>query len=640
VLDAAADELGVDTATLLGDTSRLVHGTTITTNAIIEDETARTGLITTDGFTETLWLREGGKDNPYDWDIDYPDPYIPLELTHGVTERINSEGGVETSLDEDEVVAAIERLQAQDVDAVAVSLLWAHVNPTHEQQIGDLLDEHAPDLHYSLSHETIPIIREYRRTSSTAIDASVHGPMEDYLSTLQAKLSDRGFAGEPLIVTSNGGVMQIEEVISDPIWTVDSGPTMFPVSSLEHVSTELGAENVLALDMGGTSLDMSVVEDGVIARTREAEIADDVLGIEKVDVKSIGSGGGSIARVDEGGFLHVGPESAGAQPGPACYLRGGTDPTVTDAALKLGYLNEEYFLGGDMDIGTDAATEALERIADPLGLSVEKAAWSVHRTAIQNMVNGIQGVTVERGIDPRNFVMSGGGGALGMHVVPLARELQIDDILLPREAGVVSAVGSVYSNIHRDFSGSELTESDRFDHETVNETLADLQDQAEAFLDRIEVPEADRSVAFYAEARYPQQAWELQVSLPAPRVTPENIADVVDRFHAVHADTFGFRMDEQPVEFLYWRVEATGETGGAIPAGTAETGDMDEAKHGERAAYFDGEQHAAPAYRSTGLRPGHDLAGPAFVDDENTTIVLYPESTLSVTDRGNFHIRP
>jgi len=637
--EKAAAAYDLERAELFARTERVIHGTTIATNAIIEGTTSTTALLCTAGFGDTLTLREGGKRSPYDWDEAYPEPYVPKWLTYGVDERVSPEGDVMTPLDEDDVLAAIDDIQERgDVEAVAVALLWSHVNPAHEKRIGDLLDEHAPDLHYSLSHRVNPIIREYRRTSSTAINASLFGPISDYLSTLEGKLAASGYDGDPLIISANGGLLGIDEIARTPIWIVDSGPTMLPVAARWFAETELGVDDVIALDMGGTSLDMGAVTGGTIPRTREAKVGDDMLGIEKVEVQSIGSGGGSIAWVDEGGLLHVGPESAGADPGPACYMRGGERPTVTDAALALGYLNADYFLGGEMTIDPDAAAAAIEEyVADPLGLRVTEAAYAVYTTANQDMITGIQDVTIERGLDPGNYVIAGGGGALGVHAAALADELGIDEVLLPDEAGVISSIGGLISDIRRDFSGSHVTESSDFDHGAINDLLASLESDAEAFFDRANVPADRRTVRYHAEARYPDQVWELEVELPGDRIRAGDENTLVETFHEVHEDRYGFRMDEQGVEFLYWRVEAIGETGGgdaAAPAGTeGRTPDPT-----TREAYFDGSVVTAPAYRPANLPPGFGADGPAFVDAKNTTVVIPPGAHLTITDRGNFHV--
>ncbi|RQG89654.1 hydantoinase/oxoprolinase family protein [Natrarchaeobius chitinivorans] len=640
-LDAASSEQGLTTEEFLERTTRLVHGTTIATNAIIEETTAETALLTTEGFRDTLVLREGGKEDPYDWQMDYPEPYVPRSQIYGIPERIDAEGDVVTPLDEEAVRETVDEIRSKGIDSIAVSYLWSHANAAHERRTGEIIDSIDPSLHCSLSHEVNPIIREYRRTVSTCIDASLHNQVSRYFEKLSAELAEIGFDGEPLIITANGGVMSIDEIVRTPVWLVDAGPTMLPVAADRFVGLERDSANVIALDMGGTSLDMSLVNDGTIPRTREAEIGDDLLGIEKVEVKSIGSGGGSIAWVDEGGLLRVGPESASAVPGPACYLRGGERPTVTDAALVLGYLSEERFLGGDMQISRDAAEAALEEhVGDPLGISPLEAARSVVATANQDMINGIRETTIQRGVDLRNYVLSGGGGALGVHAAMLAKGVGVEDVVLPRNAGVVSSIGGVVSDVRRDFSASHFTESDRFDHDGVDEVLTDLEAQAIDFFDRTGFAEADRSIEYYTEARYPRQVWELEVPIADPPIEPGDEADLVEAFHQTHDDTYGFRMDDQDVEFLYWRLEATGQTDGSVSSAAdgEATGSIDEARYERRQAYFDGELHSTPVFDAAALSPGQETTGPAIVDSPTTTVIVPPGDTLSITEHGNYHV--
>lgn len=643
-LDKAADAEGITRSTLLGRTEQIVHGTTIATNAVLENETAKTALLCTDGFRDTLMFRQGGRENAFEVHVDYPDPYIPRSLTYGVNERINAEGGVVTPLKEESAIDAIETAVAGDCNAIAVSLLWAHVNPNHEQRIATLIEEYAPNLNYSLSHRVNPVIREYRRTSATAIDASLKEPIAGYLAGLRTRLSESGYEKEPLLITANGGVMQFDGVAELPIWSVDSGPTMLPSAGMKISRYESGTEtpNVISLDMGGTSLDMSLIREGNISRTRDAEVADSILGIEKVDVRSIGSGGGSIAWVDEGGLLHVGPESAGSSPGPVCYGKGGERPTVTDAALILGYLSKDQRLGGEMSLDFEAAENAIETwIAEPLGLSTSKAAYTIYATANQDMVTGMREVTIERGIDPRNYTISGGGGALGLHVVPLARELGVDEVVLPREAGVICALGGSYSDLRHDFSATRQTESDSFDVDGVNETLESLTDQSLAFFDRVGADEADYDLTYYTEARYTQQAWEVEVTAPSLPFDQNSVAELVERFHETHENTYGYRMDDQSIEFIQWWVEASAKIGERLsgtPIETATTPVSDSCR-GHAPAYFGSERIHTSRYDGQSLIAGHAMEGPAIVEAKNTTIVLPPGSRLEVTDYGNYRIR-
>jgi N-methylhydantoinase A len=643
-LDKAAEIKGITRETLLDQTGQIVHGTTIATNAILENETAKTALFCTDGFRDTLMFRNGGRENAFEVHADYPDPYIPRSLTYGIEERVNAEGEVVTPLDAESVIHAIDQAVKRDCNAVAISLLWAHVNPSHEQRIASLIDEHAPNLNYSLSHRVNPIIREYRRTSATAIDASLKKPIATYLSRLRDRFEENGYTKEPLLITANGGVMQFDDIVELPIWSVDSGPTMLPSAAMQTTRLELETEtpNVIALDMGGTSLDMSLIREGNVSRTRDAEVADSILGIEKVDVKSIGSGGGSIAWVDEGGLLHVGPESAGSSPGPVCYGQGGEQPTITDAALVLGYLSKDQQLGGEVSIDLEAAENAInERIAAELGVSTIEAAHTIYATANQDMITGMREITIGRGIDPREYVVCGGGGALGLHVVPLARQLGVGEIILPREAGVISAIGGSYSDIRHDFSATQQTKSETFELNEVNETLRSLTDKSRRFLDSVGADEADRDLTYYTEARYSQQAWEVEVAIPSPPFDRADVETLINRFHESHESTYGYRMDDQEIKFIHWRVEASAQTDDTQAGGATRntTTPDDDAFCGRTPAYFGTERVDVPRYHGPALAIGRSIDGAAVIETKNTTIVLPQNSRLDITARGNYRIQ-
>lgn len=642
--EKAADAYGITLEHLLDETNRIVHGTTVATNAILEDEIPKTALICTDGFRDVLTLREGGKEDPYDPRVEYPDPYIPRKLTFGVTERINAQGEVETELDEEECRNVLRTIRETGVEALAVSLLWSHTNPEHERRISELIEEELPGVPYSLSSDVCPIIREYRRTSATAINASLRTVVDEYLDRLGERFDDYGYEDQLFVMTANGGVVDVDEVRRYPIWIVDAGPTMLPTAAQTVVEAEGSPSKVLALDMGGTSLDMGLTTDGDISRSREATVGDDyMLGIEKVDISSVGSGGGSIAWVDDGGLLHVGPESAGATPGPACYGRGGTRATVTDAALVLGYLNENYFLGGQMDLDTKMARQAItDDVAEPLGISTHEAAHAIYMTANQDMVNGIKENTIEHGVDPRNLVICGGGGAMGTHVAEIARELRVEDVYLPSDAGVISSFGGLHSEIQRDFSESYHTNSVEFDEQGVEQTLTDLSEQTEAFFQRSNIPESDRSVSYFAEARYPNQIWELEIPVKAGDTV--DVESLVSRFHETHESVFGYKMNDQPVEFLNWRAQAieADSSGSETAAASVTSSDGSESagasRYTTRSAYFGDEFQATPAYRAEDLYLGADLEGPAFVDATEMTIVVPPESSLEVTKSGNYRL--
>src|SRR4051812_30101757 len=402
-LEFVAAERSLDLRHLLEHTEVVIYATTRSTNAIITGNTARTALITTKGFPDTLVFREGGKLRPFDFRQPYPEPYIPRRLTFEVAERMSSEGEAVTPLAEADVVGVLRELERSGVEAIAVSLLWSIANPAHEELIGSLIERELPGIPYTLSSRLNPIIREYRRTSSAAIDASLKPLMQAHLSDMERDLRAAGFAGELLVVTSFGGVLRLGDTAQRPIYTVNSGPAMAPVAG-KAVAAPI--DNIVVCDTGGTSFDVGVVRHGEVQFTRETWLdgvfTGHITGLSSVDVKNVGAGGGSIAWIDSGGLLRVGPQSAGAEPGPACYGHGGVDPTVTDAAVVLGYIDPGYFLGGRLALDAEAAQRAIQSaIAEPLGFSVQRAAWAILAVANEHMVGAVREITINQGIDPR-----------------------------------------------------------------------------------------------------------------------------------------------------------------------------------------------------------------------------------------------
>ena len=417
VLELAASDRGIDVTELLGRTELFIHGTTRATNAILTGGTARTAFLTTAGHPDVLVFREGGRLDPFDSTAPYPEPYVPRRLTFEVPERIGVGGRVIEPLDEAATVAIIERLAHEEIEAVAVCLLWSIANPDHELRVGELLAEHLPGRPFTLSHQLNPTLREYRRASATAIDASLKPLTTAYLGGLTERLRDAGLQGRVLLVTAAGGTREARRIAEAPIHSIGSGPAMAPVAGRFYAEADTGRDTAVVADTGGTSYDVSLVRNGRIPWTRETWLGPryrgHMTGFPSVDVKSIGTGGGSVAWIDDGGMLHVGPESAGAVPGPICYGLGGTRPTVTDASVVLGYIDSDYFLGGRMTLDRVASERALAELGERLELAQADAASAVIRLATENMVRAIESSTLNQGIDPRNAVLVAGGGAAG-----------------------------------------------------------------------------------------------------------------------------------------------------------------------------------------------------------------------------------
>ncbi len=638
-----AEELRVDVEAILAGAEVFTYGTTRATNAIVEGKTARTAFFTTAGFPDVLLLREGGKLDPFK-QVPYPPPYVPRWLTFEIAERMDSEGTPFRSLEDESVVAAIRHAQHLRAEAVAVCLLWSIVNPAHELRVGELLEEHWPGVPYTLSHRLNPIIREYRRASSVAIDASLKPLMQEYLTTMEQDLRAAGFGGHLFVATSSGGAWRPAQVVERPIYSVGSGPSMAPVAAVTYGRAEFGdgASDLIVCDTGGTTFDVGLVAGGSVTTTAETWLGGrwtgHITGIRSVDVKSIGAGGGSIVWLDAGGLLRVGPRSAGASPGPACYGHGGTDPTVTDAAVVLGWIEPDAFLGGRLQLDAGAAEAALTRsVAPVLGMNAREAAHAAMTVASENIVGAIREITIAQGVDPREVSMLAGGGASGLNIVPIARELGCRRVLVPATAGALSACGALYADAVTEFSRSLYAESRTMDVRAVDEVLAAVEAMADSFLDDLaDVGTRGTRKEFLVDARYRAQVWELEVPIPARITDAEGVATLEEAFHSVHERVFAVRESGQYLECLLWKVRATAElekpgvrarplpTGTALPASItpayfAETGLVD-----------------IPRFDGASLPAGTHIEGPAVVREPTTTIVVYPGSSVTVTPLGNY----
>jgi N-methylhydantoinase A len=643
-----APTFGLTVSELLARTEVFTYGTTRATNAIVEGMTARTAFFTTEGFPDVLLLREGGKLDPFRQN-QYPPPYVPRWLTFEVRERIDSEGDVFVPLDEGSVLAAISEARALGAEAVAVCLLWSIVNPAHEVRIGELIESEWPRTPFTLSHRLNPIIREYRRASSTAIDASLKPLMQTYLRTLESDLREAGLQGHIFVATSFGGAWRPEQVVERPIYSVGSGPSMAPVAALAYSGAETGEDereaastDLIVCDTGGTTFDVCLVAGGEITYAAETWLGGrwigHITGIRAVDVKSIGSGGGSIVWIDPGGLLRVGPRSAGADPGPACYGHGGTQPTITDAAVVLGWIDPDYFLGGRLPLDADAAHAVIEEaVAAPLGMGVHDAAYAALTIASENIVGAIREITIMQGIDPRAVTLVAGGGASGLTIVPIAHELGCPRVLAPSTASALSACGALFADVVSEFPQSHYAETRSLDRAAVNATLRDVAARADDFLDGLAgLPVRETRKDFSVEARYRAQVWELDVPVPQQLESDEDVHAVEEAFHVTHERIFAVREPGQYLECLLWKARATAVLEKPtirpreLPAEPADAASTD-------MAYF----------KETGLRPvarydgeslsvGARVEGPAIIREPTTTIVVYPGSAAVVTGLGNY----
>ncbi|MGV8872548.1 MAG: hydantoinase/oxoprolinase family protein [Rhodococcus sp. (in: high G+C Gram-positive bacteria)] len=640
-LGVTADSFGVTLDALLADTSIFIYATTRATNAILEGTTARTAFITTKGFRDTLVLREGGRPNAYDYTTAYPAPYVPRRLTFEVDERINSEGEIDRGLDSDSAREVLRQIKAAGVEAIGVSLLWSIANPSHELAIAALIEEELPETPYTLSHQINPIIREYRRSSSAVIDASLKPLMQEHLRGLEVDLAGAGFTGELLAATSFGGMMHIADLIDRPIYSTRSGPSMAPVAGKTYGGAEVPGRDVVICDTGGTSFDVSLVRDGEVVFTRETWLGGrsigHLTGLSSVDARSIGAGGGSIAWVDPGGLLRIGPESAGSEPGPAAYGRGGLLPTVTDAAVVLGYLNPHNFLGGRLVLDVDAARTALDTVAAPLGISTSDAALAVMQIASESMVQAVQEMTVNEGVDPRECVVVAGGGAAGLNIGLVARELGAAKLLIPRTAGGLSACGAQFSDIISEQTANLFTTTGQFDFDGVNSTLSELKSSLELAIKQLTARGInDIQISFSTEARYEGQNWELEIPVRADHFeTDDDVKALIDDFNAAHSRVFAINDPNSHVETLSWKVRLTAGLDKPILQPT-NAGDTSEPK-GSRPGYFPGTQQVdTPCYDGPALVAGTVIEGPAVIEEPTTTIVVFPGMRATVTPFRNY----
>jgi N-methylhydantoinase A len=645
VLAVVANDMGVPRRELLGKAEFLVHGTTRAINAILTGTTARTAYLTTRGHRDVLLIREGGRER-FNVVEDYPDPFVPRRLTFEITERVGSQGEVVVPIDDASTIEVIQRLAGLDVEAVAVCLLWSIANPAHELRVGELLDEYLPGLPYTLSHQLNPCMREYRRGSSAAIDASLKPIMKDYLHNLDRRLREAGFDGRLLLITSGGGVMDLDDVAAAPIHLIKSGPAMAPVAGKYYGQKDAGSEMVVVADTGGTSYDVGLVRRGMIPFTRETWLGPEwtghITGFPSIDVKSIGAGGGSIAWVDEGGFLHVGPQSAGAVPGPACYDKGGTLPTVTDAALALGYIDPEYFLGGSMRLKVANARAAIdEHVARKLDVSTEEAASAVMQVVTEMMVQLIEQVSLNQGVDPRSSVLVGGGGAAGLNSVAIARRLGSSRVVIPETGAALSAFGALLSLLSAEYATTFVTSSDAFDFEGANRVLTDLIGRCQAFIDGPGAGARHSTIDLSAEMRYPTQVWDLEVPLRVRQFTgQEEVEQVRQDLHAAKQEVFGSSNPNSPATIVTWRARVS------CPLREGEIGrprseDAGPRDNGHRPVYFPrvGMVDAKVRYFDT-LAAGERLIGPAIVESPVTTVVIDPGATVERTEIGSLLIAP
>jgi N-methylhydantoinase A len=635
-------ENGVD----IGEIADVVHGTTLVTNAVIERRGAVTGMLVTAGFGDIMDMGPERRYDLFDLRIKYPPPLVPRRLRIEVDERVRYDGSVERPLDEAAVRAAAAKFRSMGVEAIAVCFIHAYANAAHEERAAAILREAAPDLTVSASADVFPNMREFERWTTTSVNAFTQPMFDRYVKRLEDGLAGAGFKGRLYIMASSGGTLTTDAARRYPVRALESGPAAGALMSAHH-GRSLELPNLLSFDMGGTTAKGALVKDGQaikkyameVARVHEFRQGSGLpVRIPVIDMIEIGAGGGSIAEVDERGLLRVGPRSAGAMPGPACYSQGGTRPTLTDANLVLGYLDANFFLGGKMKLDKPAAEKAIaEHVGKPLKLETLRAAWGIHDIICEDVARAFRIHATERGFDYRNSSMVAFGGSGPLHALSVARKLKIPRVILPVGAGVMSALGLLVSPLAFEVARSRRIHVADIDAENFATTFAALEHEASGYLKRAGVPDADIKIVRHLDMRYQGQGHEIEVTLPATNDVAKSFADLGELFGSAYEKTYGLRLDE-PTEIVNWKIEAVGPTPSIAEGhGSSAAGGADKALKGTRQAYDPTKSglSAWPVYDRYALAPGAIVKGPALIEEHESTCVIGAGDSVTVDAHFN-----
>ena len=643
-----------DAGAAAAEVRSVIHGTTLATNALIERKGARTGLLTTAGFRDAVEIGHEGRYDMYDIFIDSPAPLVPRHLRLEVTERMAADGRVLVPLEDGSARAAIARLRDAGAEAIAICLLHAYRNPLHERALQQLCAELAPGVPVSTSSEVVPEIREYERTSTTCGNVYVMPLMARYLDDLERKLHDLGIPGNFYIMLSSGGVATPVTAKRVPIRLVESGPAAGALAAA-RMARELGEPKLLSFDMGGTTAKACVIDKGEPLLAREFEVARAdrfkkgsglPVRVPCIEMIEIGAGGGSLARVDRMGLLKVGPDSAGADPGPACYASGGQVPTVTDADLLLGYLDPGFFLGGRMRLDVEAGRRAVEeKVARPMGLTTTEAAWGIHRVVNENMAAAARVHGIERGKDLRAYPLFAFGGAGPVHAWQVGRILKVPRVLVPFGAGAMSAYGLLAAPLAFDFVRTATQRLDAADWGQINGLFVEMEEEGRAVLRRAEVEATDITIRRTAEMRYTGQGHEVEVEVPAGTLSPASLATITTNFEAAYRALYSRTPMGVPIEALNFRVVVSGpvpEISVSGPKSGAPAARVSLAPKSTREAYFPEARGYVdtPVYDRYALQPGAAFQGPAIIEERESTTVAAPGARVRIDDRLTLIMEP
>ena len=628
----------------------IIHGTTLVTNALIERRGTATALLTTEGFRDAVAIGTEHRYDMYDIFLEKPEPLVPRRLRYGVRERVLDDGSVLRDLDEEQVRAIAGELLERGIGAVAVSFLHGFRNPVHEQRVAEILAEEAPGVVVSLSSEVSPEIREYERTSTTIANVYVRPLVERYLQRLEERLRRLGFDGSFYVMLSNGGTASVETACRFPVRLLESGPAAGALAAAFY-GEEAGFSDVLSFDMGGTTAKACLIDGGEPQTSTDFEVAR-VYRFKKgsglpvktsvIEMIEIGAGGGSIARVGPLGLPKIGPESAGADPGPACYGRGGEEPTVTDADLLLGYLDPDFFLGGRMRLDYRAAEKAMRKISNALGVDPLKAAWGVHQVVDENMANAARVHAVERGKDPRKYLLLAFGGAGPVHAHRVARALGVPGFVAPLGAGTASAFGFLCAPLSFDLARSLYGRLDELDWDADNAALAEMEEEGRELLRASGVADEDVLVRRLGEMRYVGQGHEVGVKLPEGTLGPDDVGGISAGYREEYRRLYGREGPDVPLEAITWRVEVSAPRPEILQEERdGDPGALDEARKGKREIYLPEKDGfaAVPVYDRYRLDPGAAFDGPAVVEERESTVIVGPDSRAEVDGSRNLIVR-
>ena len=623
----------------LGDVEQIVHGTTLGTNILITERGAKVGMITTKGFRDILEMRRGIRNlhgSMFDMFIEPYRPLVPRDLRFGVEERTRYDGSIDTPLDEEALREAARKLLDQDCTAIAICFLHSYANGENELRAKRIVQDMAPQVYVTTSHETMPVWREFERFSTAVVSAYIGPAVTRYARKLQSGLKDQGFNGRLLMMLANGMVQVVDQCVDRAVYLLNSGPAAAPSAAM-YLGALHKKNSLLSMDMGGTSFDVCVIKDGEIPTTSESWVGEHRVAIKMVDVPTVGAGGGSLARIDSLGLLRVGPQSAGADPGPAAYGKG-EEAAVTDADLVLGYIPADYFLGGDIKLDVKRAHEAVARVGSKLNMSTDQTAQAMFTTANTVMSDLITEVATKQGRDVRDFTLVAGGGAGGIHAAAIAQQLSIPTVIVPRVAALMSAFGMFAMDLGLEYARSCARRQSQLDFAEIGGLYADMRRRACEDFARVGIAEAQLSFKPTVEMRYVGQYHEVEMDMPAEALSAENLPLMLENFHAKYHKMYTYAMKWRAAEFLTFRLKVTAPQRPLVMTAQAKaTGSVEAARRGSRACLFHGNPARVdtPVYDWDRMGHGHHVVGPALIDDKTTTVMVPPGFSCEVDPYHN-----